>query len=420
MLGHKSFKSMAAAAALAASLVLVGGRAQAQATGTGGTSGIFGTGGTSGTPAPFVAADFFIAINGPDGNRLTTVDGSRYFNLARCNCQTPVQIYVAMLESGIAKRTSVTAPGGTMSIILGPGCNRVASIIQGERLGTCVQLFEESVTTFLAQGKETVQTNARTLSVSLGAGADGGAVGSCVAPVSGQFTQTINVNFDFDGDGVIDLSVPNEMIVDLAPPPAPSGVMVQPGDEALAIGWKALDTSLTPDLRGYQILCSRADQYQVFAETATADGSGATGPFTAAFVSCPDARTGTGVEGLDPTFVCSPLLGAAATSARIEVLQNGITYAAAVVAVDQSGNASEPAIRFGAPVKTASFYDTYRDGTPPGAATGGYCAVGPAHPPLKRTLGGLSLLVAVTVGLLGRRRRRQASPDGSRGERSRR
>jgi hypothetical protein len=389
----KSLKSIAVIAVLAGAFVVGGSRAWAQATGTGGAGG---------TAQPLVADDFFIALNGPDGTRLTTSQVSHFFNLARCNCQTPVQIYVALLQSGIAKRATVAAsPAGTVSIVLGPGCNNDASLLGG----ACVPLSSGSVVTFLDQTQVTFQTDARVLSALVGvAGADAGAIDSCVAPSGGQFTQTINVNFDFDGDGVIDRSIPDQVIIDLVPPPAPTGVTVAPANEALVVGWNDVASSVS-DLLGYQVLCSRADQFQVFKETAT-DGGGATGPFTAAFVSCPSARTAAGVEGVDPTFVCSPLLGADAASARLEVLQNGITYAAAVVAVDQSGNASESEVQFNAPIKTSSFYDNYRDGNPPGDATGGLCAVGPARPSPKQTWGGLSLFAAVAAGLLGRRRRK--------------
>jgi len=400
MLESRPLRSILAMAALGTSIVVGGSRAQAQTAGTGGTTG---TGGTSGAAQPFVGDDFFVAINGPDGNRLTTADESRFFNLARCNCQVPVAINVALLQSGLGKRAAVTAQTGTVSIVLGSGCKTRDAVATGTPLGTCKLLDTESVVTFLSQTQLTFPTDAQQLSVSYGVPtADGGASGSCVAPNGMAFTQVINVNFDFDGDGEIDLSVPDETIVDLAPPPAPAGATIQPGSEALVLGWTAVSAS---DLAGYQILCSRADQYQVFTETATA-GGGATGPFTAAFVSCPSARTGTGVEGLDPTFVCSPLLSAGATSARIAVLQNGITYAAAVVAVDESGNPSESPVGFGTPLQTFSFYDTYRQGDPSGGAAGGLCAVGPARPPLKQTLGGLSLFAVVAAGLLGRRRRK--------------
>ena len=114
-----------------------------------------------------------------------------------------------------------------------------------------------------------------------------------------------------------------------------------------------------------------------------------------------------GVEGLDPRFVCSPQLSAQATSDRVEILQNDITYAAAVVAIDSSGNPSEPVIGFGKPVKTLSFYDVYRDQTPQGQATGGFCAISTARTGAKTTAAALSLLAVASIGVVITRRRRR-------------
>src|SRR5262249_21279294 len=182
--------------------------------------------------------------------------------------------------------------------------------------------------------------------------------------------------------------------------------------EALVINWDAIDTAIVPDLQGYQILCSRADQYQVFNIGLAPDGGLGTsgGPFSAAFQTCPAARTGMGVEGLDPTFVCSGILTAQTTSTRVEILQNDITYAAAVVAVDNSGNPSEPLVNFGTPIKTLSFYDVYRNQTPQGQATGGFCALPTARPRLASTLGALALFALGALGLAIVRR-----PRGPRG-----
>ena len=172
------------------------------------------------------------------------------------------------------------------------------------------------------------------------------------------------------------------------------------------LNWTPVDQAIVNDLFGYQILCSRADQYQVFNETPTNDGGTSTGPFGSAFQICPKTSTGTGVEGLDPLFVCSSQLSAQATSDRVEILQNDIIYAAAVVAIDASGNPSEPLVHFGKPVKTLSFYDVYRDQTPQGQATGGFCAISTARP-VAKTTAALSLLAVASIGVVITRRRRR-------------
>ena len=115
------------------------------------------------------------------------------------------------------------------------------------------------------------------------------------------------------------------------------------------INWTAVDQATVPDLLGYQILCSRADKYQVFNESPTNDGGTSTGAFGSAFQICPKTTPwmggiDAGIENLSPLFVCSPQLSAQSTSDRVEILQNDITYAAAVVAIDASGNPSEPVV----------------------------------------------------------------------------
>jgi hypothetical protein len=105
-------------------------------------------------------------------------------------------------------------------------------------------------------------------------------------------------------------------------------------------------------------------------------------------------------------FACSPLLSRTTTSFRVKILQNGIPYGATVVAIDTSGNASPPDLFYTEPIKTKSFYDVYREPNPnPGAATGGYCAVGPVGARGWAALPVGGALAAVAV--LARRRRRR-------------
>jgi hypothetical protein len=383
------------------------GKARAQLTGTGGTTVTTGTGGSTGTSV-LQASDLLVAVSESPPVVLSTFEESRFFNKARCDCATPINIFVSLLASGVAKRNQITQQTGSVQVILGPGCNT----IQTQQIGNCIPVGSEPLLTFLNQGQFVIQTNAKFLSSYLNGSQliDGGvSINNCEAPASiQQFMQSVNVNFDFDGNGTVDLSDTMTLLIDLVPPPAPTGVKIQGGNEALAISWNAIDTALVHDLQGYQILCSRADQYQVFNVGYAPDGGLGTsgGPFSAGILTCPKTRTGMGVEGLDPTFICSGLLTAQTTSTRVEILQNDITYAAAVIAVDNSGNPSEPLVEFGTPVKTLSFYDVYRDQTPQGQATGGFCALATARPRLATTLGGLALGALGALGLALARRRR--------------
>jgi hypothetical protein len=395
---------VAAFGAVAVAL-LAPGRAEAQLVGTGGTGLTTGAGGSSGST--FAPADFFVGVQQVPGVNLSLLDQGRFFDKARCDCAAPVQLFVAIQPTSFSKKNSVTATNGTVSLVLGANCTTFI----GQAVGNCVGVpgGSEKVTTFLNNGSFTVPTDAHFLSTDLIVSADGG-TGTTNCESGQQFNQTLNANFDFDGDGTTDVSASIALYIDLAPPPVPGGVTIAGGNEALVMNWASLDTSVTNDLLGYQILCSRADQYQVFKESGT-DG-GATGPFNSGFLNCPatQAASGlTGVEGLDPTFVCSPLLSADTTSYRVRILQNDITYAAALVAVDNSGNASPPMVVYGTPIKTLSFYDVYRNENPQdaGGASGGFCALATSRPRLASTLGALLAFGLGGIGVAVARRRRR-------------
>jgi hypothetical protein len=403
----------------------------ARAQSTLGTAGAIGTT----TPTTLVAADFFIGVQSTPGTNLNSFQLPRFFNQQNCNCDTPIYIYVTLEQSGFAKRSGlVQGNAGKFQIWAGPSlCDQ--PIYQG---GRCTKLLEMPFTTFLADGHVTtpavssrvVSTDTTSLETVTDAGVIGTTTTASGAPTpnptctdaTGTFQQTIWALVDIDGDGVYDVS-PSPVTtvqVDLAPPPAPTNVVVRPGDEAVTLTWTPDDYSTNIDLQGYQVLCQRAGGLQVFP----------TNTFGAYYETCPKTRTGTGIVSLDPAFACSPLLTSTASSYRVKILQNNITYAAAVVAIDNSGNASPPVLigpdyqggSFEMPLKTDSFYDVYRNGensnagpvTPaPGAASGGLCAIANDDVPRgghkKTRLGvgiGVSVLLAASLARARRRRRR--------------
>jgi MYXO-CTERM domain-containing protein len=341
------------------------------------------------------AADFFVGVQASLGVNLNAHDAARFFNLAHAQCQQPVYVFVGLQASGKAKAAATLASVsdiGSIAIWLGTDC---WSVLNQEISGLCQEFGHERLSTFLSQGSWTLTTNARSVSAYHGitATTDAGAPG---ADPGTAFVQPLTVVIDTDGDGVAELSFSSSLVIDLDPPPAPAGATLAPGNQAVLAKWNQVDPSTTTDLAGYQVLCSRADQYQVFKEAPT-DGGGAAGQFSASFDTCPYAQTGAGVEALDPTFVCSPLLSPSTTSYRIEVLQNDITYAAAVVAVDKSGNPSpHPQVLYGTPARTASF--------DPGASSG-FCSVSPAPLDWGSTAPALTALAAL-VAAAGLRRRR--------------
>jgi hypothetical protein len=388
--------------------------ARAQALGTAGTTGTT----TTGTLA---STDFFIGVQQVEGSNLTNFQLLTFFDRANCLCNTPVFLYYTLTGSGLSKRS--TTPAGTVSFWVGSSCGD--PILQKEE---CQNIGNDQIATFMNLGRETIKTTAQVISSNstLDTGTvDGGILTggagtapntSCTSNVNG-FDQTIWIVFDYGSDGVIDLAVSQAVHVDLTPPPAPTNISVRSGNEAVVVNWTPVDVSLTTDLQGYQVLCQRAANLQVFSS----------GTFASYVDTCMSTLTPTDdLTSLDPKFVCSPLLSATASSYRVKILQNGIKYAATVVAIDTAGNAS-PATLVGPdykggsyeiPALTESFYDVYRDGNStnggpptnmpatPGLASGGFCAIGDGARGRTSFGVGLGASVLLAAALARRRRRR--------------
>ncbi len=311
-----------------------------------------------------------------------------------------------------------------MSFWVGSSCGQ--TILQKEECQLIGQ--DDQIATFMNLGRETIKTTTQVISSNstLDTGTvDGGILTggagtapntTCASDVNG-FDQTVWAVFDYGSDGVLDLAVSQAVHVDLTPPPAPANIKVRPGNEAVVVTWTPVDESLTTDLQGYQVLCQRAANLQVFSS----------GTFASYVDTCMSTLTdGDDLTSLDPKFVCSPLLTATASSYRVKILQNGIKYAATVVAIDTAGNASTPVLvgpdynggSYEIPALTESFYDVYRDGNStnggpptnmpatPGLASGGFCAIGDG--PRGRTSFGVGLGASVLLAVaLARRRRRR-------------
>jgi hypothetical protein len=375
-----------------------------------------GTAGTSGSS--FADADFFIGIQKTEGINLSSFDLQKFFNKGACDCSVPVWVYATLTASGFAKKASATS--GTIEILVGTNCNMPLY-----KAG-CTNLYSDQITTFFAQGRHTSQTTARELSrnTTVTAQVDGGISTDTTADCSGNgigtgFSQPIWLNLDFGSDGVIDFSTSTSVQIDLTPTPAPTNVKVAGGNEALNVSWTDIDFATNPDLQGYQILCRREADQQVFKDNTFG------AYYKSARTYCPAAGMAAGIEGLDPLFACSPLLTRSTSSYRIKILENKVWYAAAVVAIDNSGNAAAPVLNgfdptfmnptnFAQPAPTLSFYQVYRNGNEtngaagqmatPGTASGGFCAV--AAPATRRPWT-IVLAVGGALACAGLRRRRR-------------
>jgi hypothetical protein len=404
-----------------------------------GAAAQFDGGTTTGSATAFDPSDFFIGVQETKGGNLSDFDVARFFNKARCDCSQTVWVYVALLQSGVAKIASVqaAAPSGRIEFWVGTACNQAFN-----RQQNCQPIGPGSMSlaTFILNGPQTLETNARLLSTypPTGAGTtvDGGTVASvfppggnpdCTDPTGSStgFAETLWVLVSNTGSQTYDTTVQRNIQIDLTPPPEPdpTTISVTGGDQALVVNWAKLDTAIYTDLVGYQILCNRGDPLQqpplqVFPTGSfgpgftSADTLVATGQVMPGM--CADTTLGTGIEALDPAYVCSPLLSASASSYRVKILQNDIVYAVSVVSIDNSGNATQPVdIFYGTPIKTKSFYDVYRDGNTgstqdlPGAATGGFCAVAAPRSGRRGAIAGCAIAAAALAMAFARRRRRR-------------
>ena len=377
-----------------------------------GTAGATGTA-TTGTLA---STDFFIGVQAVEGSNLTNFQLLSFFDTANCLCNKDVFLYYTLTSSGIAKRAST--PAGTVSFWVGSSCGD--PILQREQ---CQLIGSDQISTFMNMGRETIKTTTQVISSNstLNTGTvDGGILDGRLRHVGQHGVRELGERLRPDRVGRVRLRLRRR-----ARPRGFTGRARRPlaaaGAHHINVGpatgrRRDLDArrrDLTPDLLGYQILCQRAANLQVFADKT----------FASYVDTCPATLTdGDDLTSLNPKFVCSPLLTATASSYRVKILQNGIKYAATVVAIDTAGNAS-PATLVGPdynggsyeiPALTESFYDAYRDGNStnggpgqqatPGLASGGFCAIGDG--PRGRTSFGLGASVLVAAALARRRRRR--------------
>lgn len=394
-------KFLAGLVLVAASLLGLPGVGHAQLGGSGGTG--VGTGGTAGTTSTLTTDDFFIGVQGVQGTNLAEIPRSIYFNKANCDCEKPTWLFVALSDSGRPKRNLIT--GGNVQVWLGASCDQPTL-----RKDQCTLIADSlPLTDLAATGGVVVATNAKLLSTRKNADGTGQ---TTVCEDTQKFAQTVWALVDVDNNGTFDVFKTTALAIDVTPPPPPIDITVRGGNEALVVGWKPVNTSVmeAADLLGFQLLCNRGGEFQVFP----------TGTFSPGYASratqCPDASSQAGsVESLDPRFLCSGLLSAISTSNRIKVLQNAITYGVTVLAIDKFGNASPADVFYGAPVASNDFYSIYRNGDEsnggpngepdPGADNGGFCAMGGATETGFAAVPILGLTIA-TIALARRRRRR--------------
>jgi hypothetical protein len=352
----------------------------------------------------FNSMDFFIGVQETLGANISNFDIARYFNKARCDCTQKVYIYVALTNSGFAKRTTVDR-SGNIEFWIGSDC---ANTTLG-RQARCKLLGAPTLAAFLSDGRATLETDARVMSTYTGAASiDGGvSVGlgdvfmptqTCASDLE-SFSQNIYVLQATTGTPAT--LATRQVTVDLKPPPRmdPGLITLDGVNQAVVLSWPGIDSSVITDMLGYQVLCNRAGEFQVFGDGTFGDPG---------YLMCPGSIQGSGLPALDPRYLCSDLLAPTARSHRIKILQNDIAYAAGVVAIDRSGNPSVLDIFYAKATKSQTFYDVYRDGdmNTEGRASGGFCALGPGATG-RGAASGLGAAIAIAAVAVVRRRRRR-------------
>ncbi len=385
---------------------------------------------TSTTSTDLTTSDFSIILRREDGSDLSTTDAATYLNQARCQCATPVQVVAQMASASRYKLTGLTATGTSAQLYVGSGCvnlntayNPPKPQCQGSELGPLQKLSSLS-----ADGSFSVVTTvAKLFAPVTPAGSCGGTLATTI------WLWIDNTGTGYPASGVSGTSAPSLGVqLDGTPPPAPSGVVVEGGNEALMVSWTPVSAADWTDLAGYLVFCMRGDGLQVFnpsfygsqymsSQTLTIQNLCPAGAPTTATSSLTSSVAGqtTATEvgapavfqNLNPDFLCSNRLSPSQSSTRIGILQNGIAYTVGVAAVDNSGNLSPITSGFvQTPVPTVDFYQAYRNAG--GQSPGGYCALAGRNV----QLGAISLLAGVgLLALIVVRRRRRARRALSRG-----
>jgi hypothetical protein len=409
---------------LAISLLLLAAPAGAQTTMTPTTNGQNGTAGLGVTKADFTLAfmekkdDQWVFMN------KTTFD--TYFNRARCECDTEVQVRVTLAAPARRRLSGKTGDvklraGDNTCVCTGAACTNIR----------CTNLGPPQPLVGLVNNSLEFRFKVRDL-FAAGRSADDT---SPVCDVEQKQDVWLWIDSNDSGTDPDITDVTMQVELDGRAPPAPTGLNATGGNDALQVSWDAIGH--IADFQGYQVLCARGGEYPPFPNHFT--------PRYTNVAACPAAGTSSGTDGgvdagtdggtttttgalmkelstnvqaveamrgpappplaaRNPDFLCSDLLSTQ-TGTRLFRLQSGIPYAVGVVSIDKRGNASPlTEVVVQTPTATVDFYTGYRDVG--GAAEGGFCSLGSGQagtmvPWALGSIAGLAMM-----GLSARRRRR--------------
>jgi hypothetical protein len=388
---------------------------------------------TSTTSTALATSDFTIILQRLDGSTwvdLSNTDAGVYLNQARCQCATKIRFLVQMASGSQSKLATLTATttGTNAKLYVGANCAGLNSLNVPYCADSAILGTLDGLSTLSSYGSWPVETTVSQVF----SGAQVDCTGTLTTSIVLWINTTGTISPDLTGSSAPSLAIK----LDGTPPPAPTGVVVEGGNESLEVSW-ATEEADNPDLAGYLVFCMRGDGLQVFnpsfynSDSNKYDCAGSSQYCTSQLL-CPDSApalstalasdvagstTATEVgapaffQDLDPSYLCSNRLSPSQLSTRLRILQNGIPYTVGVAAVDTSGNISPIMSGFiQRPVPTIDFYQAYRDAG--GKSPGGYCSLAGPH----AQIGAISVLAGCGfLALIIFRRRRRARRTLSRG-----
>jgi hypothetical protein len=392
---------LVAAVSVAIALVTSAGAARAQTT----------------TPEQmFSKADFTVAFRDKNDKYLTGTELDIFFNRVNCACAAPVTVEVRLQPASRAKfdpsanYESKLRAGDDTCVCVGASCGAI----------NCRDISLPQNAALLLNTPLDFRTNVRALfEAAAPLGADPSTVCDIDRGQSLWFWMDTSRDDDMSTD-VTDVTV--QIQLDGRGPPAPTGVTVSPGNQALAVSWNSLGQQ--SDLQGYQVLCSRGADLPpfkgVFSPAFNTDTESClTNTVTVSPLTNPASDVSTNssalqirgepprvLSSLNPDFLCTDLL-ANQTNARLFRLQNDVNYVVGVISIDKRGNPS-PLVEaiMDAPKATQDFYSGYKSAG--GESLGGCSIVGTDAGGSALGMGGIliGLATAITRSLRRRARRR--------------
>jgi hypothetical protein len=302
------------------------------------------------TTTALTTTDFAIILQRLDGSTwvdLSITDAGLYSNQARCECNTKIRILVQMYPTSQSKLATLTTTGTNAKLYVGANCAGLNSFNVPYCPDTAILAELDGLSTLSSYGSWAVETTVDKLFTGVGL--------TCTDTLTTSIVLWINttgtISPDLTGSSAPSLAIK----LDGTPPPAPSGVVVESGNDALEVSWTT-EVIDNPDLAGYLVFCMQGDGLQVFnpsfynnqyftSQTLCSADTPAT-PTAGLITSAAGNTTAVEVEApavfqkLDPAYLCAGLLHPSQFSVRLGALQGGIPYTVGVAAVDNSGNAS--------------------------------------------------------------------------------